>query len=170
MKRILVLALAQLMLLTPLASSAAEAQAPSQEPAKPDTALTAPADTSSYSVGFRAGQVTASQCHPTWGWILGGYLSSGLLVIGPGIVAVVSQTGHPAPPPVVVSSIADRDGQYQCGFMKGYESRAKSKALGRTLLGAALGTALLAVAIASSGGLELDFSGGWDGKLDTHSK
>jgi len=144
MKRILVLVLAQLMLLTPLASAAADAQTSDQDPQTPVSVSQTQTPAELFQAGVEAGRDSASHHYHSYPWLIGGFAGTAFMpLIGTGVVAGFSQLGEPQPPADHLISLRGQPEQYQLGFVNGYGSRAKAKALGRTLLGGAIATALV---------------------------
>ena len=98
----------------------------------------------SYAEGLQQGRNAASRHYSSGGWF-GGGVACGLLggLIGTGILAAASQGGTANPPASELVRIQQQDCQFQAGFMRGYDRKANAKALGASVYGGLLGTAVI---------------------------
>ncbi len=143
MKRILIILLAELIWLLPTVALGQPATR------RPDSVAS---DSTSTRIlvakGQRDGEVCASHRYSSAGWLVGG-LASGLVmpVLAPGLVVGASQLGSPRPPALEEHRALQQGFAYYQAFCKGYAKRAHQKALGRSLIGGLIITAVTAVAV-----------------------
>jgi hypothetical protein len=141
MKRFIIFSLCQLIIfITPFS------QLRAAEPAASDSVNT------EYAAGTTAGKAAAKNYSGHFLWGVGGFMG-GLFLLGPvgtGIVAGVSQIGTPAPPFAVELQIADSTEAYRVGFGDGYAKRIESRNLVASLIGGAIGTAVLTIIVISA--------------------
>lgn len=101
--------------------------------------------------GIADGSAAASDHYGSGKWLAYGAGSGFLLgLIGTGIAVAISQTGQPQPPVKDVSHISNGTDAYKLAFADSYAKRSKKKALGMTLIGGAVGTAVVVGLIASA--------------------
>ena len=134
MKRIIIFSLCQLLIfIAPLS------QALAQEPVPPPAPIA-----KTYAEGLKDGKQCAHDCYKSGKWLTMGF-AGGLLTgpFGTVIVSGVSVIGRPRLPVEQRMQIHNESLPYQDGFEKGYAKRAKSMALGQSLVGGAVGTGAL---------------------------
>jgi hypothetical protein len=98
------------------------------------------------------GRQYASQHYHGWRWFgagFGGGFALGL--IGSAVAIGFSQTGTAVPPAEALNGIQDQPQPYQDAFRLGYHQKARSKALGKCILGSVAGMGIIiAIFVAES--------------------
>jgi hypothetical protein len=102
----------------------------------------------SYTEGLLQGRSAASRYYSSGGWFAGG-LVCGLFsgFFGTCILAAASQGCIADPPASELVRIQQQDCQFQAGFMRGYDRKANAKALGASVGGGLLGTAVIVTVV-----------------------
>jgi len=145
MRTLLALVLAELILFAPPLAMA-------QEPtAEPPTQTAEQTTDSSYVAGMLDGRASATEHYSSAAWFAGGFAGGFLLgLIGTAGMAVLSQTGRADPPPAELARVDSQPNLFRTGFLKGYDKKAKTRALRSSLIGGVLGTAVIVAVILST--------------------
>jgi hypothetical protein len=140
MRKLISITLVQLILTIPPASMVIAQEAP-EEPRKQEA---------TFAQGVQEGKLSASTNYSAGGWAAGGFLGGlSLGLIGTGLVVGLTRIGSKYPPADEMIRIQDQTGPYRVGFMQGYNTRVKAKALGPSIFGGIAGTAVAVVIILS---------------------
>jgi hypothetical protein len=143
MKRFIIFSLCQLIIfITPFSQLLAQ-DLPAAPPAPVEK---------TFADGVKDGKQCAHEYYRSGKWFSMGCAGALLLwgPVGAGVIAGVSQIGAPTLPSLPRLEIQKEPQAYQDGFRQGYVQRAKAKALGRSLLGGAVGTVFLAGVVIAS--------------------
>jgi hypothetical protein len=92
------------------------------------------------------GKQYASQHYHGWRWFGAGFGGGAALgIIGAGVAIGFSQTGTAVPPAEALNGIQDQPQPLQDAYRLGYHQKARSKALGKCILGSVLGVVALGI-------------------------
>jgi hypothetical protein len=98
--------------------------------------------------GVRDGERSAKSDYSSEGWAAGGFFGGLFLgLVGGGLVVGLSQSGEVRPSFDQTLLIIEKSKYYKDGYSYGFSQQAKSKRLTNTIIGAAMGTAALVMAI-----------------------
>ncbi|HEY8468351.1 MAG TPA: hypothetical protein VIL18_01850 [Longimicrobiales bacterium] len=93
----------------------------------------------------------AAQSPGTVGWGIGGFASGLFLgLIGTGVTYALAGSSNADLPPAIMASLSDRSPEYRMGFQQGYANKLRARRKSSALIGGALGTAVLVVAVISA--------------------